>query len=85
MAYVQHDWMSAINAFQKVIHEEPSVPAAWIGLGMCHRELGNPEKALQCEVVGAHLISSGETWKELGKKSRRVVSQSPLCIVEGFY
>ncbi|KAL7416696.1 hypothetical protein BDY24DRAFT_377956 [Mrakia frigida] len=70
MYYVQEDYVKAIETYQEVITQEPAVHVAWTTLSTCHSELGNVEKALQCEMMAAHLRPSNEVWKELGAKSR---------------
>lgn len=70
MHYVSSEYIPAIQVYQDIIHQEPATYAAWASLALCHQELGNEEKSLQCEVVAAHLRPAAETWNELGKKSR---------------
>lgn len=70
MYYVSEDYVKAIETYQEVITLEPAVHVAWTTLSTCHAELGNEEKALQCEMMAAHLRPSNEVWKDLGSKSR---------------
>lgn len=49
---------------------EPAVAIAWTSLATCHRELKNDEKALQCEMMAAHLRPNAELWRDLGSQSR---------------
>lgn len=43
---------------------------AWNALATCYEQLGDHEKALQVEVMGAHLQSDADQWFQLGQKSR---------------
>jgi hypothetical protein len=43
---------------------------AWNALATCYEQLGDHEKALQVEVMGAHLKSDADQWFQLGQKSR---------------
>lgn len=70
MSYVMQDYAQAIETYQKVIMQEPAVHVAWTTLATCHQELGNDEKALQCEMMAAHLRPTNDVWKDLGAKSR---------------
>lgn len=73
MLYVNQNYVEAIKIFQNIITLEPNVHVAWTTLATCYEELNYEEKALQCEMVAAHLRPSAETWKELGARSRCVV------------
>lgn len=73
MFYVMQDYAQAIETYQSVIMQEPAVHVAWTTLATCHQELGNDEKALQCEMMAAHLRPTNDVWKDLGAKSRSVV------------
>ena len=70
MFYVMQDYAQAIETYQSVIMQEPAVHVAWTTLATCHQELGNDEKALQCEMMAAHLRPTNDVWKDLGAKSR---------------
>jgi general transcription factor 3C polypeptide 3 (transcription factor C subunit 4) len=70
MLYVNQNYVEAIKVFQNIITLEPNVHVAWTTLATCYEELNYEDKAIQCEMVAAHLRPSAETWKELGARSR---------------
>ena len=47
-----------------------TLPQSWSALATCYEDLREPDKALQVEVMGAHLKTDGDHWMQLGAKSR---------------
>jgi general transcription factor 3C polypeptide 3 (transcription factor C subunit 4) len=86
LAFVLGQTEDALQYFQEVIRMEPKhIPVrgltlqanfcshyfqAWNALATCYEQLGDHEKALQVEVMGAHLKSDADQWFQLGQKSR---------------
>jgi general transcription factor 3C polypeptide 3 (transcription factor C subunit 4) len=44
--------------------------SAWSVLANCYHDLGQPQKALQLRIMGAHLHHDAEEWERLAKESR---------------
>jgi hypothetical protein len=55
---------------QEVIRIEPRAMSAWSVLANCHHDLGQPQKALQLRIMGAHLHHDAEEWERLAKESK---------------
>lgn len=55
---------------QEVIRIEPRAMSAWSVLANCHDDLGQPQKALQLRIMGAHLHHDAEEWERLAKESK---------------
>lgn len=66
-AYLVEDYDKAISSFLEVIRLDPYVPAAWVTLSSCYKELGDEEKARQMRFLGAHVDDEeifGENWRK---------------------
>lgn len=69
-AYVSQNLPETIRLMQEVIRIEPREASAWTTLALCHADLGEPEKALKLNVIGAHLLHDVDLWLKLGGESR---------------
>jgi general transcription factor 3C polypeptide 3 (transcription factor C subunit 4) len=69
-AYVDNDVPKAMRTMQEAIRIEPRAPAPWSVLANCYSDLGQPDKALQVRIVGAHLHHDAEEWEQLARESR---------------
>lgn len=65
------NYEEAIELYQEVIKIEPASPGVWGTLALCHLELGNQKKALQLEIIDAHLRDPDiDIWRDLGRRSK---------------
>ena len=71
-AYIDGKIQESIQIMQEVIRIEPRAMSAWSVLANCHHDLGQPQKALQLRIMGAHLHHDAEEWERLAKESRCV-------------
>lgn len=80
-AYAEGDRDTAIELLQNVIQIEPNVPNAWSTLALCHEEAGDSRRALQLQIMAAHLTGDADSWAELGLKSREIglMEQAVYC------
>ena len=69
-AYVSQNLPETIRLMQEVIRIEPREASAWTTLALCHTDLGEPEKALKLNIIGAHLLHDVDLWLKLGSDSR---------------
>ncbi|KAI0031922.1 TPR-like protein [Vararia minispora EC-137] len=69
-AYVDGNVTKATRIMQEVIRIEPRAPAPWSVLANCYSDLGQPDKALQVRIMGAHLHHDAEEWEHLARQSR---------------
>jgi general transcription factor 3C polypeptide 3 (transcription factor C subunit 4) len=69
-AYIDGKIQESIQIMQEVIRIEPRAMSAWSVLANCHHDLGQPQKALQLRIMGAHLHHDAEEWERLAKESR---------------
>lgn len=69
-AYVDGDIPEAIRVMTEVIRIEPRAISAWSVLATCHRDIGEPLKALQLSIIGAHLRHDADEWQHLANQSR---------------
>ncbi|THH04363.1 hypothetical protein EW145_g5576 [Phellinidium pouzarii] len=68
-AYVDGNPQEAIRIMTEVIRIEPRAISAWNVLATCHRDLGEPLKALQLAIMGAHLRHDADEWHSLAQQS----------------
>lgn len=78
-AYVEGRLEDAIAQYQEIIRIDPRQYQPWSVVAQCHQELGEPDKALQLEIVGAHLRHDSDIWKELGQRSRYAAHHRLVC------
>lgn len=72
-AYIGSDLPATISKLQEVIKMEPAVRSAWATLALCFKELEEPERALQCRIMEAHLTYRPiALWEELAQSSREL-------------
>ncbi|KAH9969571.1 TPR-like protein [Russula dissimulans] len=71
-AYIDGRIQESIQIMQEVIRIEPRAMSAWSVLANCYHDLGQPQKALQLRVMGAHLHHDAEEWERLAKESREL-------------
>ncbi|KAH9997918.1 TPR-like protein [Russula vinacea] len=71
-AYIDGKIQESIQIMQEVIRIEPRAMSAWSVLANCHHDLGQPQKALQLRIMGAHLHHDAEEWERLAKESREM-------------
>ncbi|KAF8575754.1 TPR-like protein [Ramaria rubella] len=71
-AYVSQNIPETIRLMQEVVRIEPREASAWTTLALCHTDMGEPEKALQLHIVGAHLVHDVDLWLKLGTDSRNL-------------
>ncbi|KAH9065441.1 TPR-like protein [Lactarius vividus] len=71
-AYIDGKIQESIRIMQEVIRIEPRAMSAWSVLANCHHDLGQPQKALQLRIMGAHLHHDSEEWERLAKESREL-------------
>jgi general transcription factor 3C polypeptide 3 (transcription factor C subunit 4) len=71
-AYIDGKIQESIRIMQEVIRIEPRAMSAWSVLANCHHDLGQPQKALQLRIMGAHLHHDSEEWERLAKESRKM-------------
>ncbi|KAI0063565.1 TPR-like protein [Artomyces pyxidatus] len=69
-AYIDSNLQESIRIMQEVIRIEPRAQSAWTGLANCYEDLGQPQKALQLRIMGAHLHHDAEEWDRLARESR---------------
>ncbi|KAH8108394.1 TPR-like protein [Phellopilus nigrolimitatus] len=69
-AYVDGDTAGALRIMTEVLRIEPRARAAWTVLAACHRERGEPRRALQLAIMGAHLAHDADEWATLARESR---------------
>ena len=69
-AYIDGKIQESIQIMQEVIRIEPRAMSAWSVLANCYHDLGQPQKALQLRIMGAHLHHDAEEWERLAKESR---------------
>ncbi|KAI5117819.1 hypothetical protein M0805_004949 [Coniferiporia weirii] len=83
-AYVDGDMQEAIRIMTEVIRIEPRALSAWSVLATCHRELGEPVKALQLAIMGAHLRHDADEWHTLAQQSRELglLTQALYCLAK---
>jgi len=82
-AYVEYDLPKTISKLEEVIKLEPAVRSAWATLALCYDELGEPEKAMQCRIMQAHLTSRPiDLWVELasGSQAKGYYQQAQYCL-----
>ncbi|KIM34146.1 hypothetical protein M408DRAFT_91230 [Serendipita vermifera MAFF 305830] len=81
LAFVSGQPLEALTMFQEVIRVEPKHHASWSALATCYEDLGEPDKALQVEIMGAHLKTDANHWMQLGAKSRqrKLLQQALYC------
>ncbi|KIY33595.1 general transcription factor 3C polypeptide 3 (transcription factor C subunit 4) [Cryptococcus gattii E566] len=81
-AYLVEDYDKAISSFLEVIRLDPYVPAAWVTLSSCYKELGDEEKARQMRFLGAHVDDEGDLWRELAQEFKEIghLEQSVYCL-----
>ncbi|KAI9443193.1 TPR-like protein [Lactarius indigo] len=72
-AYIDGKIQESIRIMQEVIRIEPRAMSAWSVLANCHHDLGQPQKALQLRIMGAHLHHDSEEWERLAKESSVVL------------
>ena len=80
--YIANDFSSAIDTLQEIIRIEPTHLSSWRTLSTIHQELGDPGKALQLDIVAAHLTPrSGSNWRSLGATSKDLglLNQAIYC------
>ncbi|EMD31266.1 hypothetical protein CERSUDRAFT_145423 [Gelatoporia subvermispora B] len=68
-AYVDNDLAGAMRVMQEVIRIEPRAASAWSVLAQCHADRGEPQRALQLRIMGAHLLHDAEEWERLARQS----------------
>ncbi|CCA68156.1 hypothetical protein PIIN_02022 [Serendipita indica DSM 11827] len=80
-AFVSGQTQEAVQLFQEVIRMEPRHRPSWSALASCYEQLGEPNKALQVDIMGAHLKADAEHWFQLGQKSREkgLAQQALYC------
>jgi general transcription factor 3C polypeptide 3 (transcription factor C subunit 4) len=71
-AYIDGEIQESIQTMQEVIRIEPRATSAWSVLANCYHDLGQPQKALQLRIMGAHLHHDAEEWERLAKESKCV-------------
>ncbi|KAI0269808.1 TPR-like protein [Gloeopeniophorella convolvens] len=69
-AYIDGKIQDSIRIMQEVIRIEPRAMSAWSVLANCYHDLGQPQKALQLRIMGAHLHHDADEWDRLAKESR---------------
>lgn len=71
----------AIPILREIIRTDATVWEAWVTLAQCHEDRGEPNKALGCRLVAAHLRQDKDNWFELAETSARQgqVDQSLYC------
>ncbi|KAG8836046.1 transcription factor TFIIIC subunit tfc4 [Serendipita sp. 399] len=81
LAFVSGQTQEALQLFQEVIRMEPRHKASWSAIASCYESMGQPDKALQIEIMGAHLQATSENWYSLGAKSKTadLVHQALYC------
>ncbi|KAG8828672.1 transcription factor TFIIIC subunit tfc4 [Serendipita sp. 401] len=81
LAFVSGQTQDALQLFQEVIRMEPRHKASWSAIASCFESMGQSDKALQIEVMGAHLQPTSENWYVLGAKSKNtsLVHQALYC------
>jgi general transcription factor 3C polypeptide 3 (transcription factor C subunit 4) len=80
--FVQQDYNAAIAVLQEIIRIEPNTKSAYHTLSAIHTELGSHEKALQLDIVAAHIVPrEGGVWRDLGARSRQagLLQQAIYC------
>jgi general transcription factor 3C polypeptide 3 (transcription factor C subunit 4) len=78
-AYIDGRIQESIQTMQEVIRIEPRAMSAWSVLANCHHDLGQPQKALQLRIMGAHLHHDAEEWERLAKESRYAQPSAEKC------
>ncbi len=43
---------------------------SWSGLATCYEALGDSGKALEIEIMAAHMTTDADTWRNLAEKSK---------------
>jgi len=81
-AYIDGRIQESVQIMQEVIRIEPRAMSAWSVLANCYHDLGQPQKALQLRVMGAHLHHDAEEWERLAKESR--CAYAPAEIRHGY-
>ena len=84
---MRQEYKEAIQVLQEIIRIEPAARQAYQTLVAIHTELGNVEKALQLDILAAHLPpKSPEVWKDLGARSRDrgLLQQAIYCYTQAF-
>lgn len=71
-AYIDGRTQESIQIMQEVIRIEPRAMSAWSVLANCHHDVGQPQKALQLRIMGAHLHHDAEEWERLAKESKEM-------------
>lgn len=69
-AYVSQNIPETIRLMEEVIRIEPRESSSWTTLALCYADLGQLEKALKLNIIGAHLLHDVDKWISLGKQSR---------------
>jgi len=49
---------------------ETNLGQSWSGLATCYEALGDVGKALEIEIMAAHLTTDADTWRNLAEKSK---------------
>ena len=78
-AYIDGNIQESIRTMQEVIRIEPRATSAWSVLANCYHDLGQPQKALQLRIMGAHLHHDAEEWERLAKESKCVWPLPEIC------
>jgi general transcription factor 3C polypeptide 3 (transcription factor C subunit 4) len=78
-AYIDGNIQESIRTMQEVIRIEPRATSAWSVLANCYHDLGQPQKALQLRIMGAHLHHDAEEWERLAKESKCVWVLPEIC------
>ncbi|GAA93757.1 uncharacterized protein L969DRAFT_44134 [Mixia osmundae IAM 14324] len=70
-SFVGQDYPAAILKLTRIIRLQPNLATAWHTLSAINKDLGNVEKALMFDLVGAHLLDGEvDIWFELAQQSR---------------
>ncbi|CAN8009953.1 unnamed protein product, partial [Ixodes pacificus] len=82
LCFARGDHEDAIKMCMEVIRLVPRAPEPFQTLGMLYEEMGNPAKALQFSLIGAHLSpDDADEWARLGELSLEQgdVRQATTC------
>ncbi|GAA6054995.1 hypothetical protein JCM3770_000484 [Rhodotorula araucariae] len=85
-AYAMGSLPEAIELLSEVVRIDPIIRSSWYTLATIYEELEDREKAVQCKIVGTHLLGrqGASDWADLGRECRDIglLHQAIYCFTQ---
>eukprot|EP00898_Chlorokybus_atmophyticus_P003436 jgi/Chlat1/4093/Chrsp26S04008 len=78
LMYATNRFTEAVELLREVVRTAAYVPDTYHTMGLCHEAMGDPQKALDCYMLAAHLTPKDVAlWRRLAALSRQAEQDNP--------